>query len=89
VHGANRHCIAHASRTSTLMRTPFRILRSTPSLLDIYFTYVSLWEGLFIVGLFDLNAPVWLIAAVAVGVLILGALLFNNYRRRILAPVAA
>ena len=55
----------------------------------IYFTYISLWEGLFIVGLFDLNAPIWLIAAVAVGVLALGAGLFNNYRRRILAPVVA
>ena len=49
----------------------------------IYFTYISLWEGLFIVGLFDLAAPGWLIGAVAVGVLILGAVLFSNYRRRL------
>ncbi len=55
----------------------------------IYFTYISLWEGLFIVGLFELGAPAWIIAAVAVGVLIVGAVLFNNYRRRMSARPAA
>lgn len=51
----------------------------------IYFTYVSLWEGLVIVGLFDLGAASWIIAGVGVGVLIVGALLFNNYRGRVFA----
>lgn len=55
----------------------------------IYFTYISLWEGLFIVGLFDLGAPTLLIAGVAVGVLIAGAVLFNNYRGRVPAKSAA
>jgi len=50
----------------------------------VYFTYISLWEGLFIVGLIDMGAPVWLVAAVAIGVLVLGAVLFSNYSRRIL-----
>jgi hypothetical protein len=50
----------------------------------VYFTYISLWEGLFIVGLIDLGAPGWLVAAVAIGVLVLGAVLFGNYSRRIL-----
>ena len=49
----------------------------------IYLTYISLWEGLVIVGLFDLGAPSWLIGAAAIGVLILGAVLYNNYRRRL------
>jgi hypothetical protein len=48
----------------------------------IYFTYISLWEGFFIVGLFDLNAPAWLIGLVAVGVLVLGAILFSRYKRQ-------
>jgi hypothetical protein len=55
----------------------------------IYFTYISLWEGLFIVGLFDIGAPGWLIAGVAIGLLILGAVLFNNYRRGILGQRVA
>jgi hypothetical protein len=49
----------------------------------IYFSYISLWEGFFIVGLLDLGAPPWLIGAVAVGVVILGAVLFSAYRRRL------
>lgn len=49
----------------------------------IYFTYISLWEAFFIVGLIDLAAPAWVIAGVAAGVLLLGAILVNNYRRRI------
>jgi hypothetical protein len=48
----------------------------------IYFTYISLWEGFFIVGLFDLNAPAWLMGLVAVGVLVLGAILFSRYKRQ-------
>jgi hypothetical protein len=48
----------------------------------IYFTYISLWEGFFIVGLIDLGAPAWLTAAVAMAVLILGAVLLRNYSRR-------
>ena len=55
----------------------------------IYFTYISLWEGLVIVGLFDLGAPALLIAAVAVGVVILGAVLFNSYKGRLAAGKAA
>jgi hypothetical protein len=51
----------------------------------IYFSYISLWEGFFIVGLIDLGAPGWLVGAVAGGVLILGAILVSNYKRR-LAP---
>jgi hypothetical protein len=30
----------------------------------IYFTYISLWEGFFIVGLLDLKAPAWLVGVV-------------------------
>jgi hypothetical protein len=56
----------------------------------IYFTYISLWEGLFIVGLLDLGASAWLVGAVAVGVLIVGGILFNRYKHRITAkPVAS
>lgn len=55
----------------------------------IYFTYVSLWEGLLIVGLFDLGAPTWLIAAVAAGVLIVGTSVYNRYRGRLLSIRAA
>lgn len=55
----------------------------------IYFTYISLWEGLVIVGLFDLGAPALLIAAVAVGVVILGAVLFNSYKARLHANRSA
>jgi len=55
----------------------------------IYFTYISLWEGLFIVGLFDLRAPGWLVAGIAVGVLVVGAALFNNYKGRLTARNAA
>ncbi len=55
----------------------------------IYFTYISLWEGLVIVGLFDLGAPALLIGAVAVGVVILGAVLFNSYKARLGAGRAA
>jgi hypothetical protein len=50
----------------------------------VYFTYISLWDGFFIVGLIDLGAPGWLVGGVAVGVLIVGAVLFSNYKRRTL-----
>lgn len=50
----------------------------------IYFSYISLWEGFFIVGLLDLGAPVWLVAVVAMAVLILGAIFLNIYKRHIL-----
>jgi hypothetical protein len=49
----------------------------------IYFSYVSLWEGFFIVGLIDLGAPTWLVGAVAVGVLIVGGIAFNVYKHGI------
>ena len=50
----------------------------------IYFTYISLWEGFFIVGLIDLGAPGWLVASVAVGVLVVGGYLSNRYKRKVL-----
>jgi len=46
----------------------------------IYFTYVSLWEGFFIVGLIDLGAPGWLVGAVAAGVLVVGGIALNRYK---------
>ena len=46
----------------------------------IFFTYISLWEGFFIVGLLDLGAPGWLVGAVAVGVLLLGSVWFTRWR---------
>jgi len=52
-----------------------------PYVNHIYFTYIALWEGFFIVGLIDLGAPGWLVGMVAVGVLILGSLLVANYKR--------
>lgn len=54
----------------------------------VYFTYISPWEGLFIVGLIDLGAPGWLVAAVAIGVLVLGAVPFSNYSRRFLRSLS-
>jgi len=54
-----------------------------PYVNHIYFTYVSLWEGFFIVGLIDLGAPGWMVGAVAVGVLIVGGILLNRYKRGI------
>ncbi len=54
-----------------------------PYMNHIYFTYISLWEGFFIVGLIDLGAPGWLVGAVAVGVLVLGGIVFNIYKRGI------
>jgi hypothetical protein len=50
----------------------------------VYFTYISLWEGFFIVGLIDLGAPGWLVGAVAVGVVVLGAAVFNRYKSSVL-----
>ena len=50
----------------------------------VYFTYISLWAGFFIVGLIDLGAPGWLVAAVAIGVVVVGAATFNNYKRRVI-----
>jgi hypothetical protein len=54
----------------------------------VYFTYISLWEGLFIVTLGDFNAAPWLIAPVAVGLVLLGAALFRRYQRQVLAGPA-
>ncbi len=74
----------------------FRVAKQQPAGWDskymnhIYFTYISLWEGFFIVGLIDLGAPGWLVAAVAIGVLVLGAVLFSRYSHRFLrAPATA
>ena len=50
----------------------------------IYFTYISLWEGFFIVGLIDLGAPGWLVASVAIGVLLIGGYFSNRYKRSVL-----
>lgn len=67
----------------------FRLARRQPDgwqipyVNHVYFTYVSLWEGFFIVGLIDLGAPGWLVGAVAVGVLIVGGVLLNRYKRGI------
>jgi hypothetical protein len=52
----------------------------------MYFTYISLWEGFFIVGLIDLGAPAWFIAAVAIGVVLIGGVLISGYRRRLVRP---
>jgi hypothetical protein len=54
-----------------------------PYVNHIYFTYISLWEGFFIVGLLDLGAPGWLVGVVAVGVLVVGGVLVSRYKRRI------
>ena len=54
----------------------------------VYFSYVSLWEGLFIVTLGDLGVAPWLIALVAVGIVVLGATLLRTYQRRVLATRA-
>ena len=51
----------------------------------IFFSYVSLWEGFFIVGLLDLRAPGWLVGIVAVAVLVIGLIVVARYKRR-LAP---
>jgi hypothetical protein len=67
----------------------FRLARRQPPgwqgtyMNHIYFSYISLWEGFFIVGLIDLGAPAWLVAAVAVGVLIVGGITFNTYKHGI------
>jgi hypothetical protein len=67
----------------------FRLARRQPPgwqgiyMNHIYFSYISLWEGFFIVGLIDLGAPAWLVAAVAVGVLIVGGIAFNTYKHGI------
>lgn len=53
----------------------------------IYFTYISLWEGFFIVGLIDLGAPGWVVALVAIGVLLIGGYLSNRYKRSVLSAV--
>jgi hypothetical protein len=52
----------------------------------VYFTYISLWEGFFIVGLIDLGAPSWLVASIAVGVLVVGGYLSNRYKRKVVNP---
>lgn len=51
----------------------------------MYFSYISLWEGFVIVGLLDLGAPLWLVAGAAVGVLVLGGILLNTYKRLIMS----
>jgi hypothetical protein len=67
----------------------FRLAREQPDgwqrpyMNHIYFSYVSLWEGFFIVGLLDLGAPSWLVGAVALGVLVVGGIAFNIYKRDI------
>jgi len=56
----------------------------------IYFSYISLWEGFFIVGLIDLGAPAWLVGAVAVGVLVVGGIVFNIFKHGIMpTPMAS
>ena len=60
-----------------------------PYVNHIYFTYISLWEGFFIVGLIDLGAPGWVVGAVATGVLIVGGTLLNRYKRGLPAGVTA
>jgi hypothetical protein len=60
-----------------------------PYVNHIYFTYISLWEGFFIVGLIDLGAPGWVVGAVAVGVLIVGGVLLNRDKREIAAGSTA
>jgi len=78
-----------AAVIATRVYLAFRLVRRQPDswqaryLNHIYFGYISLWEGFFIVGLIDLGAPVWLVGAVAVGVVIVGATLLNNYRQRL------
>jgi hypothetical protein len=67
----------------------FRLARQQPPgwqtayMNHIYFSYISLWEGFFIVGLIDLGAPAWLVGAVAVGVLVVGGIAFNTYKHGI------
>lgn len=73
----------------------FRLARQQPDgwrvpyMNHIYFSYISLWEGFFIVGLLDLGAPAWLLGAVAVGVLVVGGIAFNIYRRGVIPGSAA
>jgi hypothetical protein len=73
----------------------FRLARQQPGdwqvtyMNHIYFSYISLWEGFFIVGLIDLGAPAWLVAAVAVGVLVVGGILFNIFKRGIMPKPTA
>ncbi len=65
----------------------FRLARQQPAgwqgpyMSHVYFSYISLWEGFFIVGLIDLGAQAWLVGAVAVSVLVVGGILFNSYKR--------
>lgn len=73
----------------------FRLARQQPDgwqlpyMNHIYFSYISLWEGFFIVGLLDLGAAPWLVGAVAIGVLVVGGILFNNYKHGIMPRPAA
>ncbi|MQA88191.1 MAG: hypothetical protein GEV03_27120 [Streptosporangiales bacterium] len=50
----------------------------------IYFTYISLWEGFFIVAVIDLGLPAWLVPVVALVVLVAGAYLLSRYKRKVL-----
>ena len=61
----------------------------TPYINHIYFTYISLWEGFFIVSLIDLGAPGWLVGAVAVGVLVVGGVLVSRYKREKTSSLAS
>jgi hypothetical protein len=74
----------------------FRLARQQPPgwqvtyMNHIYFSYISLWEGFFIVGLIDLGAPAWLVGAVAVGVLVVGGIVFNVFKHGIMPkPMAS
>ena len=60
-----------------------------PYMNHIYFTYISLWEGFFIVGLIDLGAPGWVVGAVAIGVLMVGGAMLKRYKRGLHAGVTA
>src|ERR671935_2304054 len=73
--------VAMALRLAHIRRGQWQL----PYVNHIYFSYISLWEGFFIVGLIDLRAPGWIVAVVAVGVLVLGGFLVNRYKRRLSA----
>jgi hypothetical protein len=65
----------------------FRLARRQPAgwqaiyMNHVYFSYISLWEGFFIVSLLDLGAPAFMVGGVAIGVLLVGGILFNRYKR--------
>jgi hypothetical protein len=71
----------------------FRIARQRPRgwevayMEHIYFTCITLWEG-FIVGLIGRGASPMVVAAVGVGLVIVGANRFDRYKAQILASRA-